>query len=28
VPTREQVEHFMTASLKIHAPYIEAVEVV
>ena len=28
VPTREQVEHFLTASLKIHAPYIEAVEVV
>jgi len=28
VPTREQVEHFLTASLKIHAPYIEEVEVV
>jgi Fe-S cluster biogenesis protein NfuA len=28
VPTHEQVQHFLTASLKIHAPYIDEVEVV
>ena len=27
VPTLEQVKHFLTASLKIHAPYIDEVEV-
>lgn len=28
VPTHDQVRHFLSASLKIHAPYIEEVEVV
>jgi Fe-S cluster biogenesis protein NfuA len=28
VPTHQQVRHFLAASLKVHAPYVEDVEVV